>query len=65
MKYIIEIAKEYEEYFKGILICGIAEGKFAVDVIAKEDLEELNSPLTTSTSTSETCKMMPLNGDTA
>lgn len=43
MKYIIEIAKEYEEYFKGILICGIAEGKFAVDVIAKEDLEELNS----------------------
>ena len=43
MKYIVEIAKEYEEYFKGILICGIAEGKFAVDVIAKEDLEELNS----------------------
>lgn len=43
MKYIVEIAKEYEEYFKGILICGIAEGKFAVDVIAKEDLEELTS----------------------
>ena len=43
MKYIVEIAKEYEEYFKGILICGIAEGKFAVDVIVKEDLEELNS----------------------
>ena len=43
MKYIIEIAKEYEEYFKGILICGIADGKFAVDVIAREDLEELNS----------------------
>lgn len=43
MKYIVEIAKEYEEYFKGILICGIAEGKFAVDVIAKEDLEQLNS----------------------
>lgn len=42
-KYIIEIAKEYEEYFKGILICGIADGKFAVDVIAREDLEELNS----------------------
>lgn len=42
-KYIIEIAKEYEEYFKGVLICGIADGKFAVDVIAKEDLEELNS----------------------
>ena len=43
MKYIVEIAKEYEEYFKGILICGIAEGKFAVDVIAKEDLEELTA----------------------
>ena len=43
MKYIIEIAKEYEEYFKGILICGIADGKFAVDVIAREDLEELTS----------------------
>ena len=42
-KYIIEIAKEYEEYFKGVLICGIADGKFAVDVIAVEDLEELNS----------------------
>lgn len=42
-KYIIEIAKEYEEYFKGILICGIVDGKFAVDVIAREDLEELNS----------------------
>lgn len=42
-KYIIEIAKEYEEYFKGVLICGIADGKFAVDVIAREDLEELNS----------------------
>ena len=42
-KYVIEIAKEYEEYFKGILICGIADGKFAVDVIAREDLEELNS----------------------
>ena len=41
-KYIIEIAKEYEEYFKGVLICGIADGKFAVDVIAVEDLEELN-----------------------
>ena len=43
MKYIIEIAKEYEEYFKGILICGIADGKFAVDVIAREDLEKLTS----------------------
>ena len=43
MKYIIEIAEEYEEYFKGVLICGIADGKFAVDVIAREDLEELNS----------------------
>ena len=43
MKYIIEIAKEYEEYFKGILICGIADGKFSVDVIAREDLEELTS----------------------
>jgi hypothetical protein len=43
MKYIIEIAKEYEKYFKGILICGIADGKFAVDVIAREDLEELTS----------------------
>jgi hypothetical protein len=43
MKYIIEIAKEYEEYFKGILICGIADGKFAADVIAREDLEELTS----------------------
>ena len=43
MKYIIEIAKEYEEYFKGVLICGIVEGKFAVDVIAREDLEELNA----------------------
>lgn len=43
MKYIIEIAKEYEEYFKGILICGIVDGKFAVDVIAREDLEELTS----------------------
>ena len=42
-KYIIEIAEEYEEYFKGVLICGIADGKFAVDVIAREDLEELNS----------------------
>ena len=42
-RYVIEIAKEYEEYFKGILICGIADGKFAVDVIAREDLEELNS----------------------
>ena len=42
-KYIIEIAKEYEEYFRGVLICGIADGKFAVDVIAREDLEELNS----------------------
>ena len=42
-KYIIEIAEEYEEYFKGVLICGIADGKFAVDVIAVEDLEELNS----------------------
>lgn len=42
-KYIIEIAKEYEEYFKGVLLCGIADGKFAVDVIAREDLEELNS----------------------
>ena len=42
-KYIIEIAEEYEEYFKGVLICGIADGKFAVDVIAREDIEELNS----------------------
>ena len=42
-KYIIEIAEEYEKYFKGVLICGIADGKFAVDVIAREDLEELNS----------------------
>ena len=42
-KYIIEIAEEYEEYFKGVLICGIADGKFAVDVIAREDLEELSS----------------------
>ena len=42
-KYIIEIAEEYEEYFKGVLICGIADGQFAVDVIAREDLEELNS----------------------
>ena len=42
-KYIIEIAEEYEEYFKGVLICGIVDGKFAVDVIAREDLEELNS----------------------
>lgn len=42
-KYIIEIAKEYEEYFKGVLLCGIADGKFAVDIIAREDLEELNS----------------------
>ena len=42
-KYIIEIAEEYEEYFKGVLICGIADGKFAVDVIAREDLEVLNS----------------------
>ena len=42
-KYIIEIAEEYDEYFKGVLICGIADGKFAVDVIAREDLEELNS----------------------
>lgn len=46
MKYIIEIAKEYEEYFKGILICGIADEKFAVDVIAREDLEELTSDYT-------------------
>ena len=43
MEYIIEIAEEYEEYFKGVLICGIVDGKFAVDVIAREDLEELNS----------------------
>ena len=43
MKYIIEIAKEYEGIFKGVLICGIVDGKFAVDVIAREDLEELNS----------------------
>ena len=43
MKYIIEIAKEYEGYFKGVLICGIVDGKFAVDVIAREDLEELNA----------------------
>lgn len=42
-KYIIEIAEEYEEYFKGVLTCGIVDGKFAVDVIAREDLEELNS----------------------
>lgn len=42
-KYIIEIAKEYEEYFKGVLLCGIADEKFAVDIIAREDLEELNS----------------------
>ena len=42
-KYIIEIAKEYKEYFKGVLICGIADEKFAVDIIAREDLEELNS----------------------
>ena len=42
-KYIIEIAKEYEEYFKGVLLCGIADGKFAVDIIAREDLEKLNS----------------------
>ena len=42
-KYIIEIAEEYEKYFKGVLICGTADGKFAVDVIAREDLEELNS----------------------
>ena len=42
-KYIIEIPEECEGCVKGILMCGIVDGKFAVDAIAREDLEELNS----------------------
>ena len=42
-KYVIEIAKDLEQYFKGVMLCGVADGKFCAEPIAVEDLEELNS----------------------
>ena len=43
MKYIIEIAKEYEDSFKGLMILGAKDSNLFVDTLAVEDLEELNS----------------------
>ena len=43
MKYIVEIAKEYEDSFKGLMILGAKDSNLFVDTLAVEDLEELNA----------------------
>lgn len=42
-KYIIEIAKEYEDTTKGVMVLGARESNLYVDTLAVENLEELNS----------------------
>jgi len=42
-KYVIEIKSEYEDSFKGLMILGAKDSNLFVDVLAVEDLEELNS----------------------
>ena len=43
MKYIIEIKPEYEDTTKGIMVLGARDGNTYYDMLAVEDLEELNS----------------------
>lgn len=42
MKYIIEIKPEHEDSFKGVMILGAKDSNLFVDVLAVDDLEELD-----------------------